>query len=302
MFIVTHRKAFYLLSALLIGASLAAVAAFGLNFGIDFKGGSIMEVQYTAERPDIEVIKLDLDANPAFRGYSVRPTGEKGYILRTPFLEGSAHADALAILSRGGTAALTETRFDAIGPTVGKELRTKALFSILLVIVAIVLFIAFAFRKVSAPVSSWKYGLMAVVGLAHDVIIPVGLFAVLGHYSGAEIDTLFVTALLVILGFSIHDTIVVFDRVRENLRRNAENRRSEPFEETVGKSISQTFNRSINTSLTTVLALVALYFFGSHSTQYFSLALLVGIIAGTYSSIFIASPLLVTAEAWQRRK
>ncbi|MCE9643699.1 protein translocase subunit SecF [Candidatus Parcubacteria bacterium] len=302
MFIVKHRAAFYLLSVLLLVASLSAVAVFGLNFGIDFKGGSIMEVEYAAERPDIEVIKLDLDVNPAFRGYSVRPTGEQGFILRTPFLEGSGHADALTVLSRGGTVPLTETRFDAIGPTVGKELRTKALFSILLVILAIVLFIAFAFRKVSAPVSSWKYGLMAVVGLAHDVIIPVGLFAVLGHYTGAEVDTLFVTALLVILGFSIHDTIVVFDRVRENLRRNSEKGIRETFEETVGKSISQTFARSINTSLTTVLALVALYVFGSHSTQHFSLALLVGIIAGTYSSIFIASPLLVTAEVWQRRK
>jgi len=302
MFIVTYRKAFYFLSALLIVGSLSAVAFFGLNFGIDFKGGSIMEVEYASTRPDIEVISLDFDANPAFRGYSVRPTGERGFIVRTPFLEGDSHVEALAVLSRNGTVALTETRFDAIGPTVGKELRTKAIVSILLVIVAIVLFIAFAFRKVSAPVSSWKYGLMAVVGLAHDVIIPVGLFAVLGHYAGAEVDTLFVTALLVILGFSIHDTIVVFDRVRENLRRNAEKSIRETFEETVGKSISQTFARSINTSLTTILALIALYVFGSHSTQHFSLALLVGIITGTYSSIFIASPLLVTAEAWQRRK
>ena len=302
MFIVNYRKIFYAFSALLIGGSFAAIAFFGLNFGIDFKGGSLMEVEYLSSRPNIEEIKLDLDTRPEFRGYSVRPTGERGFILRTPFLEGAGHADILSILSRGGAVPLTETRFDAIGPTVGKELRTKALVSIALVIIAIVLFIAFAFRKVSAPVSSWKYGLIAVVGLAHDVIVPVGLFAVLGHYAGAEVDTLFVTALLVILGFSIHDTIVVFDRVRENLRLASEKRINESFAETVGKSITQTFNRSINTSLTTILALLALYFFGSHSTQFFSLALLVGIITGTYSSIFIASPLLVSVEAWQRRK
>lgn len=301
MFIVTYRKVFYTFSILLMGGSIAAAIFFGLNFGIDFKGGSIMEVEYAAPRPNIEEVKLDLDTHPEFRGYSIRPAGEQGFILRTPFLEGSQHADILAVLSRGGSATLTETRYDAIGPTVGKELRTKSLTSILLVILAIVLFIAFAFRKVSAPVSSWKYGLIAVVGLLHDVIVPIGLFAILGHYTGAEIDTLFVTALLVVLGFSIHDTIVVFDRVRENLSRNAERRVRESFEETVGKSVTQTFNRSINTSLTTVLALLALYFFGSHSTQYFSLALLVGIIAGTYSSIFIASPLLVTVESWQKK-
>jgi preprotein translocase subunit SecF len=162
------------------------------------------------------------------------------------------------------------------------------------------LFIAFAFRKVSKPVSSWVYGLVAVIALAHDVIIPTGVFVLLGHFKNFEIDTLFVTALLVILGFSIHDTIVVFDRVRENLRHDHNSKK--PFEQIVGESISQTFTRSINTSLTVLLALLVLYFFGSSATHNFVLALLIGITLGTYSSIFIGSSLLVTIEKWQNRK
>jgi preprotein translocase subunit SecF len=194
---------------------------------------------------------------------------------------------------------ITETQFDSIGPVLGAEAARKAVFSIALVILAIVLFIAYAFRKVSEPVSSWKYGLVAVIALVHDVIIPTGVFAILGHYAGYEIDTLFVTALLVVLGFSVHDTIVVFDRVRENLRHAPARK---PFGEVVGESINQTFTRSINTSMTTLLALIVLYFVGGPSTQHFSLALIVGIAAGTYSSIFIGSPLLVTLERWQAKK
>jgi preprotein translocase subunit SecF len=154
---------------------------------------------------------------------------------------------------------------------------------------------------VSKPVASWKYGVIAILALVHDVIVPAGFFVVLGHFAGVEVDTLFVTALLVVLGFSIHDTIVVFDRVRENLRINEDHRDRKPFDQIVGEGINQTFIRSINTSLTTVLALVVLYIYGAEATKYFSLALIVGIIAGTYSSVFIASPLLVTVEKWQNR-
>ena len=193
-----------------------------------------------------------------------------------------------------------EKRFDSIGPSIGSELQTRSVYAIILVILAIALFIAFAFRHVSKPVSSWKYGIVALLSLAHDVIIPIGAFAVMGHFMGAEVDTLFVTAILVVLGFSVHDTIVVFDRVRENLRRLEEKGMKESFEETVGKSVSQTLGRSINTSLTTVLALLALYFFGATATHYFSLTLLIGIVAGTYSSVFLGSPLLVTLQKMQK--
>jgi preprotein translocase subunit SecF len=174
--------------------------------------------------------------------------------------------------------------------------------SIALVIICIVLFITFVFRQVSEPVSSWKYGIIAIVALLHDILVPVGVFSLLGHFHGVEVDTLFVTALLVVLGFSIHDTIVVFDRVRENLKLNRLYKERKNFETIVGESIAQTFVRSVNTSLTTILALVVLYVVGSESTRYFSLALIVGIVAGTYSSVFLGSPLLVTVEKWQQKR
>jgi len=174
--------------------------------------------------------------------------------------------------------------------------------TIILVLLAIVIFVTFAFRKVSEPVASWKYGLITIFALSHDVLVPTGVFAILGHFEGYEVDTLFVTALLVILGFSVHDTIVVFDRVRENLRIARSAGVKKTFEEIVGESINQTFIRSVNTSLTTLIALVVLYFIGPEITKHFSLALIVGITVGTYSSIFLGSPLLVTVEKWQNRK
>ena len=301
MFVVKYRKIFYILSILITGAALLSALVFGLRFGIDFKGGSLIEVKYKETRPDISLIKTKMTGGE-FVGYSIRPTGSDGFILRAPYLDETTHVDALKILSDDGAWPLTEERFNSIGPTIGEELRTKALLAIALVIISIVLFIAFVFRKVSEPVASFKYGLIAIVALLHDVIVPTGAFAIFGYFFGTEIDSLFVTALLVILGFSIHDTIVVFDRVRENLRVNKEFNKKETFEDTVGKSVSQTFNRSINTSLTTVLSLLALYFLGSSATKDFSLALIIGITAGTYSSIFLASPLLVTVERWQKKK
>jgi preprotein translocase subunit SecF len=195
-------------------------------------------------------------------------------------------------------------RFDSVGPVLGKELQGKAIWSIVLVLLAIVIFITYTFRGVSKPISSWKYGVVAIVALFHDVIVPVGVFSYLGSTGGYEIDALFVTALLVILGFSIHDTIVVFDRTRENLKTLGFGTSSckKTFEEIVGMSVSQTIARSVNTSLTTMLALVALYIFGPKTTENFALALILGIAVGTYSSIFIGSPLLVTWQKWQEKK
>jgi preprotein translocase subunit SecF len=299
MFIVGHRKIFYTLSALLVIGSIVSLFVYGLNFGIDFKGGTIIEVEYVNVRPEIDLLNAGFVA-ANLQGVTLRSAGDRGIILRMPEVTNDVRQTVESILSSNGQWPYVETRSNAIGPTLGSELKTKALLSILLVIIAIILFIAFAFRKVSEPVSSWKYGLMAIVGLIHNVIIPTGVFAALGHFMGAEVDGLFVTALLVILGFSVHDTIVVFDRVRENLRKNAEYNRKEEFEHVVGRSVSQTLARSINTSLTTLLTLLALYFIGPESTKYFSLALLVGSAAGTYSSICLASPLLVTAEKLQK--
>ena len=297
MFIVNNRKIFYAISAVLVGASIVALTIWGLNLSIDFKGGAIIEISYSDGRPMVSDIEKNLE-KLNLGEHSIRPVGETGFLIRTRELEGLERADLLKALSDNDAKKITEERFDSVGPLLGKEAMRKSLFSIIFVIICIVLFITFAFRKVSQPVASWKYGLATIVALAHDVIIPTGVFVLWSHFHGGEIDLLFVTALLAILGYSVHDTIVVFDRVRENLR-NAHGK--EPFIETVGKSVTQTFGRSINTSLTIFLALVALYFIGGSSTKDFAFVLLIGIIAGTYSSIFVASPLLVTLEKLQKK-
>ncbi len=296
MFVVKYRKIFYAISLILIVLSIASLFVWGLKLSIDFKGGSILEVSYLNTRPTQDEVKPGLVALKIGE-YSLRPTGDKGYVLRTKGITPAQKTQIESALSENSKYPLIETRFDSIGPLLGQESQNKSIISIILVILAIVFFIAFAFRKVSRPISSWVYGIVAVIALIHDVIIPTGVFVVLGHYLGIEIDTLFVTALLVILGFSVHDTIVVFDRVRENLKHA----HKKTFEQTVGESISQTFTRSINTSLTVLLSLLVLYFVGSEATRNFVLALLVGITAGTYSSIFIGSPLLVTIEKWQNK-
>ena len=297
MWIINNRKIFYVISIILIVASFAALVFWGLKPGIDFTGGTLIEVSYPDGRPDqadITSILKDLDSS-----VSARPAGEDSYIIRMKAINQNERVVIMNALNFNGTREVVEKTFDSIGPVLGVEALRKAVVSVILVIVGIVMFITFAFRKVSEPLSSWKYGIVAIVALIHDVIIPVGVFAILGHYLGYEVDTLFVTALLVILGFSVHDTIVGFDRVRENLSRL---KRGKSFAEVVGESISQTFTRSINTSLTTLIALLVLYIFGGPATQHFSLALIIGIAAGTYSSIFVGSPLLVTIERWRRNR
>ena len=301
MFIIKYRKIFYALSGILTALSVGAIFVWGLNLGIDFKGGAIVEVSYLDGRPEIIAVKENLD-KLSLGSYSLQPAGSDGFILRSRAINDAERPLIQESFSLKGAEKVEVKRFNSIGPVLGKEAAIKSIISILIVIFCIVIFIAFAFRKVSEPVSSWKYGFIAIIALLHDVLVPTGVFAVLGYYYGYEIDTLFVTALLVVLGFSIHDTIVVFDRVRENLNLSRGYREKKSFDKIVGESVSQTFTRSINTSLTTVLALVALYIFGAESTKHFSLALIIGITAGTYSSIFLGSPLLVTFEKWQNRK
>ena len=298
MFVIKYRKLFYTISTILMGASLVALFVWGLKPGIDFSGGSLIEISYNeGQRPQISDVISSLESiDPAA---SVRVSGNNDFIIRMKDVSQVEKAAVMSVLSLNGAASTTVKAFDSIGPVLGEEALRKAYISILLVIIGIVLFITLAFRKVSEPVSSWKYGLTAIIALIHDVVIPAGVFSVLGHYAGYEVDTLFVTALLVVLGFSVHDTIVVFDRVRENLKNSSS---IKPFDEVVGESISQTFTRSINTSMTTLIALVVLYLLGGSSTEHFTLVLIIGIAVGTYSSIFIGSPLLVTLEKWQSRK
>lgn len=298
MFIVKNRIAFYILSFLLIGVSLFSYFSYGLNYGIDFTGGSSIEIQPIASSTSVSVLDAKKVLDESFPETTVRPYGEKGFIIRTKEV-----IDAKDLTLNNKLASVLPThqiaRVDTIGPTLGAELKQKSITSIILVLLAIVLFITFAFRQVSGTVSSWKYGLAAIIALFHDVVIPVGFFAIMNHFVGGyEVDALFITALLVVLGFSIHDTIVVFDRVRENLRVS----KDKNFENIVGASVSETFIRSINTSLTTILALIAVYVWGPDTTRHFALVLIAGIAAGTYSSIFVGSNLLVTMSKWGKGK
>lgn len=298
MFIVIYRKFILLFTLAIVLVAVAAMFTFGFKLGIDFTGGSVLQVTYTDVRPEFEVVKKSVDTL-GFQSATVQPAGDKDVIVRTESLSEPQRQALVAALSSNGATPIIEKKFDSIGPTIGEELRNKSLGAIVLVILLIVLYITFAFRKVSFPVSSWKYGLAAVIALLHDVIVPTGFYVIYNHYVGGEIDVLFVTAILTIVGFSVHDTIVVFDRIRENLKTGSS---KTEFTDTVGKSLNQTFGRSINTSLSVILVLLVLLFAGGESTKNFSLLLTVGIFIGTYSSIFLASPLLILIKEMQDKK
>ncbi len=290
MFIIKYRKIFVSISAVLVALSVSVIVFWGINFGIDFRGGSLLEVEYTGIKPEkveIENSLKDLELGEAL----IQPVGDNGYSLKTKDISNDEKELVLKALGEGAV----ETSFTSVGPSVGAELVRKSILSFILVALGIILWIAFSFRKVSKPVSSWKYGLIAVSALVHDVIISVGFFAVFSNLMGRDADTLFVVAILTVLGLSVSDTIVVFDRIRENIRHM----QSKPFDEIVGKSLSQVYTRSIITSLTTILVLLALVFFGPSSTKLFAITLTVGMIFGTYSSIFFASPILVMVKGWQ---
>ena len=297
MFIVKYQNFFLLTAIVLVVVSFWAIFSYGLRLGIDFTGGTVMEIFYKDARPTVDVVKTKIAGSGLDLGNMViQEAGDTNIILKMRDIKEAERAKLVEALSVGSS--LEVTKFDSIGPIIGAELKQKALVAISLVCILIALYIAFAFRQVSYPVSSIKYGFAAILALFHDVVVPTGVIALMGHLYGTEVDILFVTAILAILGFSVHDTIVVFDRIRENLR----NRVSKDFGETVHKSVVQTIVRSINTSMSTVFALLALYFFGGESTKLFSFILIIGIISGTYSSIFIASPILLFFEKRQKAK
>lgn len=292
MFIIKYRKIFYIITALFIAGSIFIIFNNGLNLGMDFTGGTLLEAEYLGDMPDISLLRENI-GKAGFESFRIQPIGENGVVARTINLTEEDHQRLLVLLKMDGNYDVVEKRFDSIGPVIGEELKRKALAAIAVVVILIILFITLVFRKVSRPVSSWKYGVVAIVALIHDILIPIGLFS----YLGAEVDALFVTALLAILGYSVHDTIIIFDRIRENLKLKI----SDNFDEVVGISLSQTFARSINTSLTVFIVLIFLYFIGGDSTKMFSLAMLTGVIFGTYSSIFLAGPLLATIQKLQKR-
>jgi len=292
--IIGRSKIWLTLSGILMIASIAALLTFGLNLGIDFTGGSLLDVRFeeTVETDTVETSVADL-------GHTVlvQATDDNGFLIRMETIDQDQHDAILDALSSVGT--FEELRFESVGPVIGEELKRASLWAIVLLLALIVLYVAWAFRKVSEPVASWKYGVLTIVAAAHDVIFPLGVFAVLGHLYGYQVDTAFIAALLTILGYSINDTIVIFDRTRENLTSNRHS--DATFAETVNKSVLQSLARSINTSLTTLLVLLAIFFFGGETTKPFILALIIGVVSGAYSSIFLASPLLVWWEGRSKK-
>lgn len=283
------NKAIYLtFSGLLVLVSLILVIVFGFRPGIDLAGGTEWQLRFDRYVEPEAVIKALRENFSDLNNVSIRNRGE-AMVLRLPVLSESGHQEYLSFLeNKFGSVA--EGSFASVGPTIGRELLRKSVWALFFVIVAISLYIAWAFRKVSRAISSWKYGLITMATLFHDVSIPAGLFAFLGWRLGLEIDTNFIVALLVVMGFSVHDTIVVFDRIRENILRSNLSRTT--LKEIINKSVSETFVRSVNTSFTLFLVLAGLMIFGPASLFYFLLTILVGTIFGTYSSIFVASPLL----------
>ncbi len=289
-----HRRIYFAFSAVLIIGSLVSLIAFGLKPGIDFTGGSILEIEYVGERPSIDAIKETLSEFD-LGDFHPQPAGEKGVILRMKDISEDTHQAVLEKLKSGGE--LEEMRFESIGPVIGQELKEKTKMVVVLSILAIVLYIAIAFSKLSWPLKSWQYGFASLIALSHDLLIPLGIFSLLGLFYGIQITIPVIVALLTVLGYSINNTVVVFDRIRENLLR----KEGENYEETVNISINQTLVRSLNASLTTLFVLIAIFFFGGETLKYFALALILGIISGTYSSFFLVSPLLVAWLKWRKR-
>jgi len=288
MNVIKYKYLFIGFSGVLTVLAVVSMIWLGFNQGIDFAGGTFWQVRFQSESASLNSLN-GFFSDLGLRDVSVRQGSTvKDFSFRTKELTEAEHQKISQNLQTK-LGQFEELSFSSIGPAIGSELRSRALVAFLLVLLGISLYVAFAFRKVSYPVNSWKYGCVTLITLFHDALIPAGVFAWLGWKYGAEMDTNFIVAILVIMGFSVHDTIVVFDRIRENLLL-AKNK--EDLSGIINASINQTFARSINTSLTLVLVLLALYLFGAASLSYFTLLILIGTIIGTYSSIFVASPML----------
>ena len=287
-----YKKVYFVFSGVLALASVLILFIFGLNPGIDFTGGSILEIEYQDERPTNQLIKEKL-ADLNLGEISVQSTDQKGAILRIKEITEKEHQEIIKTLKENN--GLEELRFESIGPIIGQELRDRTGIVIFLSLLAILIYIAIAFRKLNFPIKSWQYGLASLIALFHDALIPLGIFSILGVIYQIEITIPVIVALLTVLGYSINNTVVVFDRIRENLLKKI----GENYEDTVNISLNQTLARSINTSLTTLFVLLAIFFFGGETLKHFSLMLILGIISGTYSSLLLVSPLLV---AWLKLK
>jgi len=285
-----YSRLWFSFSGVLIILSFVAIGIWGLRPGIDFVGGSILEVKGN----NVAVISLrEALQKSGQQNIEVQTTGNQTIQARMGQISEDGHTKLLADLKKTFPD-IEELRFDSVGPIFSRSLLTKSILAIILSSLGILIYLAFVFNKSSAVVSSWAFGSFAVVALIHDVIIIAGFFAVYAHFFSASADSLFVTAILTVIGFSVHDTIVIYNRVKSNLRVLRM-----PFNELVDLSVLETFTRSVNTSVTTLLVLLSLLFFGGSTIRPFVATLCFGIVIGSYSSIFIAAPLLVS---WQERK
>ncbi len=295
--VVGWRKVWFWISGITVGASILALAFWGLRQGIEFTGGSLLIMRFVnPPAPAEAAAEVQKTTGVNVGPVVAQPVGNTDMQFRLRSLDGN-ESRAVVDHLKSVYASSTELRFDAIGPVLGDELRQKSIEGLIVILLAILAYVAYAFRQVSFPIKSWKYGFVTLLAAFHDVIIPLGVFAVLGHFFNVEIGTPFIAAILTIMGYSITDTIVVMDRIRENLQKM-----SGSFADVVDISIRQTFLRSFNTSFATLLTLIAIFLFGGSSLHDFTLALIVGIAVGTYSSIFVASPLLVTWDKMVRGK
>lgn len=294
--LVATRRVWFAVSGTILALSIAAIIGWGLRFGIDFTGGSLMAFRFTNRPAVTEIVEVVQGSGVDVGVPVVQPVGEQEAQIRTKELSEGQYREIVKVL-KAKYGEVVELRFDTIGPVIGDELRTKSIQGVAVALLLIMLYIAYTFRKVSAPVESWKYGVVTMLSAAHDVLIPLGVFAALGHYRNVEVGTPFVAAVLTILGYSITDTIVVLDRVRENLPRMKAS-----FTEVVNFSLRQTYVRSIFTSVTTLLTLLAVFFFGGASLHEFTLVMILGIGVGTYSSVFIAPMVLVSWNEWDQKR
>lgn len=297
MFIINNKNYFLAVSLIVVLASVASVLVYGLKKSIDFTGGAKIGVNYVGEIPSEQAIQASLSGT--FGEAKVTTTGTSSFEIALRDLKESDYPKVQSALRLSASSTPSITTFAMTGPTISSEIVKSATWGVILVVLAIILFIWFSFRSVSYPVASYKYGLITIVTLLHDIIIPTGVFAYLGHTQGIEVDSLFIVAILTVIGISISDTIVVFDRIRENLKKASKNA---SFEDVVGKSLTETIVRSIATSLAVIIVLLCLVYLGPASTKYFALTLTIGMFVGTYSSIFVASPLLVYAARYWRER
>lgn len=294
---IKHRKIFYTISTTLVVLSVASVLLFGLKLGIDFTGGSSLEITYKSQPPSFEEIRQSLN-DLELGDISIQETGERGVILKMKDIPEETHQKILERIKSLAEVEEGSEGFQSIGPVIGQELKSKTRIVVLVALLAILFYIAFSFRKISRPVKSYVYGFTGLIALFHDVLIPLGVLALLGKFQEVEITIPIITAFLTVFGYSINDSVVVFDRLRENLIKL----KAPTFELTVEKSLNQTLVRSLNTSLTTLFVLFAIFFFGGETLKFFSLTLILGIFLGTYSSLFLATPLLVSFHRFRERK